>query len=51
MAERFWYLDPSKAMRELGFRPRDPQETLLDTVSYVRENFLGGAALQFIRGG
>jgi dihydroflavonol-4-reductase len=44
MAEYFWYLDSSKAERELSFTPRDPQETLLDTVAYVRENFLGGAA-------
>ena len=42
MAEYFWYLDSSKAERELGFAPRDPGETLLDTVSYVRENFLAG---------
>jgi dihydroflavonol-4-reductase len=46
MAEYFWYLDAAKAERELGFSPRDPQETLLDTVSYVRENFLGGAAFR-----
>lgn len=44
MAEYFWYLDSTKAERELAFTPRDPQETLLDTVTYVRENFLGGAA-------
>lgn len=42
MAEYFWYLNPSKAKRELGFAPRDPGETLNDTVLYVRENFLGG---------
>ena len=46
MAEYFWYLDSSKAERELGFAPRDPQETLLDTVNYVRENFLGGEAFR-----
>jgi dihydroflavonol-4-reductase len=46
MAEYFWYLDSAKAERELSFAPRDPQETLLDTVSYVRENFLGGAAFR-----
>jgi dihydroflavonol-4-reductase len=46
MAEYFWYFDSSKAERELSFAPRDPQETLLDTVSYVRENFLGGAAFR-----
>ena len=44
MAEHFWYLNSSKAERELGFTPRDPAETLLDTVSYVRENFLGSSA-------
>ena len=44
MADYFWYLDASKARAELGFDPRDPQETLLDTVTYVRENFLGGGA-------
>ena len=40
-AEHFWYLDASKAEEELGFSPRDPQETLYDTLKYVRENFLG----------
>ena len=44
MAEYFWYVDSSKAERELGFVPRDPAETLHDTVSYVRENFLGNKA-------
>src|SRR5947209_1504659 len=45
MAEYFWYLDSSKAERELGFSPRDPGETLLDTVKYLRENFLGAEVL------
>lgn len=40
-AECFWYFDSSKAEEELGFAPRDPQETLQDTISYLRENFLG----------
>jgi dihydroflavonol-4-reductase len=44
MAEYFWYLDSTKATEELAFDPRDPQETLLDTVTYVRENFLGSGA-------
>lgn len=44
MAEHFWYLDSSKAESELGFEPRDPAETLQDTVEYVRENFLGSTA-------
>ena len=30
----------AKAEEELGFSPRDPQETLLDTVRYLREVFL-----------
>jgi dihydroflavonol-4-reductase len=45
MAEHFWYVDCTKAARELHFRPRDPQETLHETVSYVRENFLAEGAL------
>jgi dihydroflavonol-4-reductase len=45
MAEHFWYVDASKAARELGFSPRDPGETLQETVAYVRENFLGDGAL------
>ena len=40
-AEYFWYLDSTKALDELGFSPRDSQETLQDTVKYLRENFLG----------
>ena len=40
-AECFWYFDSSKAETVLGFEPRDPQETLQDTISYLRENFLG----------
>lgn len=45
MAEHFWYVDSTKAQRELGFNPRDPGETLQETVAYVRENFLGEGAL------
>jgi dihydroflavonol-4-reductase len=44
MADYFWYLDDSKARAELNFDPRDPSETLLDTVTYVRQNFLGEGA-------
>ena len=44
MAEYFWYLNCAKASRELAFKPRDPGETLHDTVVYLRENFLGGNA-------
>jgi len=37
MAEHFWWIDSSKAERELGFAQRDPQLTLVDTVSYLRQ--------------
>jgi dihydroflavonol-4-reductase len=40
-AEYFWYFDSSKAEEELGFSPRDPQETLNDTIDYLRREFLG----------
>lgn len=40
-AEYFWYFDSTKAEEELNFTPRDAQETLQDTISYLRENFLG----------
>jgi dihydroflavonol-4-reductase len=40
-AEYFWYFDSAKAMEELGFAPRDPQETLNDTINYLRRSFLG----------
>jgi dihydroflavonol-4-reductase len=40
-AEYFWYFDSAKAEEELNFTPRDAQETLQDTISYLRENFLG----------
>jgi dihydroflavonol-4-reductase len=40
-AEHFWYFDSGKAIDELKFAPRDPSETLQDTVSYLRKNFLG----------
>ncbi|MBK7707014.1 MAG: NAD-dependent epimerase/dehydratase family protein [Acidobacteria bacterium] len=41
MGEYFWYFDSLKAADELGFAARDPQETLLDTIKYLREHFLG----------
>jgi dihydroflavonol-4-reductase len=36
MAEHTWYVDSAKAERELGWSPRDAQETLLDTVRDVQ---------------
>src|SRR5881394_3081001 len=41
MAEYYWYFNHNKARRELGFTPRDPGDTLNDTVQYLRKNFLG----------
>jgi len=35
IGEHFFYLDASKAERELGFRARDPQETLYETIQYI----------------
>ena len=32
MAQYFWYCSSAKAERELGFRARDPGETMRDTV-------------------
>jgi dihydroflavonol-4-reductase len=46
MAQYYWYLNCAKAARELNFRPRDPGETLHDTVTYLRENFLGSNAFR-----
>ena len=45
MAQYFWYFDSGKASRELGFQPRDPADTLRDTVKYIREHLLGNSAL------
>jgi dihydroflavonol-4-reductase len=36
MAQCFWYLDPAKANAELGWRARDPNVTLHDTVADLR---------------
>jgi dihydroflavonol-4-reductase len=44
MAQYFWYLNCARATRELAFKPRDPGETLHDTVAYLRQNFLGAGA-------
>ena len=45
-AELFWYFDSSKAIEELDFQTRDPQQTLNDTIKYLRENFLGGGIFE-----
>jgi len=33
----YFYIDSAKAKRELGFSPRDPQETLAATVAYIKK--------------
>jgi dihydroflavonol-4-reductase len=38
IAVRWWYCDPAKAMREIGFAPRPADETLADTVRYVLDS-------------
>ena len=45
-AEYFWYFDSSKAADGLEFIPRDPQETLQDTIAYIRRTFLGEGVFQ-----
>ncbi len=35
MGEHFWYCSSAKAVEELGFRARDPHETLFDTVRWL----------------
>ncbi len=36
MSQHFWYIDWSAAIQDLGFQPRDPGETLYDTVQWLR---------------
>ena len=38
MSSLFWYCDASKARRELGFKTRSAEETLRDTVAYIRSS-------------
>jgi dihydroflavonol-4-reductase len=38
MSQHYWWLDASKAERELGFDPREPALTLADTVRYLRRD-------------
>jgi len=36
MASHYWYCDARKAEAELGWKPREPMQTLLDTVRDIR---------------
>jgi dihydroflavonol-4-reductase len=40
MSQVWWWFDSSKAARELGFSPRDPGETLDETVRDVRSRMI-----------
>jgi dihydroflavonol-4-reductase len=40
MAQHFWYVDSAKAKRVLGWDSRDPTETLIDTIRYLRRRFV-----------
>jgi dihydroflavonol-4-reductase len=37
MAQCFWYVDARRAKTELGWTPRDPGDTLADTIADLRE--------------
>lgn len=37
MATLYWYIDSTRAEEELGWKPRDPNETLHETVSDLRD--------------
>ena len=45
MGQRFWYVDASKAERELDFRARDPYETLHETIAYINREILGASVV------
>jgi dihydroflavonol-4-reductase len=54
MAHFYWYLDATLAETELGWSPRDPVETLVDTVRDLEERGVvwpesGGSLLSTIR--
>jgi dihydroflavonol-4-reductase len=44
MSQHFWAVDASRAQKELGFVPREPEETLRDTIRYLRRHELGRKA-------
>lgn len=51
MGEHFWYVDSAKARSELGFRARDPQETIFETWRFVEERFRGRSGHRGAAGG
>jgi len=44
MGECWFFIDSTKSERLLGFRARDPLETLSETVQYVQRNFVAKGA-------
>ena len=44
MGECWFFIDSAKSERLLGFHPRDPVETLAETVQYVRQHFVARGA-------
>ena len=38
MARHYWYIDSSRAEEKLDWNPRDPNITLRDTITWIREN-------------
>jgi len=38
MAQYYWYIDSTKAKRQLDWQPRDPDETLRETVRWIRKH-------------
>lgn len=38
MSRHYWYIDWSRAVRELDFTPRSPTETLRDTVRWIEQH-------------
>lgn len=39
MANYYWYIDSSRAANELGFAPRAPEQTLRETIDWLRNRF------------
>jgi hypothetical protein len=51
MAQVYWYVDATKAKEELGWAPRDPHDTLTETVNDLRERLRQGHREQEQAGG
>jgi len=51
MSRHFWYADASRARAELSWEPRDPMETLEDTVADLRARHFGAAPPRLREGG